>query len=336
MANLKIIKFDDNIDLIEFEKLVEKNKDIMAALMITYPGTNGVFQKNIKEICSIIHKYNGLVYMDGANMNAQVGITNPRNEGADMCHLNLHKTFCIPHGGGGPGMGPLLVTKELEQYLPSNDLQVINNNNKEDRVGLITSSQWSSASILSIVHMYISLMGEDGLRLASKMAILNANYLKESLKDHYSIEDVNENGRVAHEFIIDTTEFKKIGLTDVDISKRLMDYSFHPPTMSWPRNNVLMFEPTESENKEELDRLIRALISIRKEIKEIEEGLVDKNNNLLKNAPHNFDSVLEWDYPYSIERAFYPLPELKEWKFNIPIGRINDIEGDKKLLGQKK
>ena len=343
LANMRLLKYDDDICLDEFAELVYKNKDELACLMVTYPNTNGVFQKNIKDICDIIHNAGGLVYMDGANMNAQVGITNPALSGADVCHLNLHKTFCIPHGGGGPGMGPILCNDKLKEFLPVNNLQVDNTNLENDnRVGNITSSQWSSASILSIPYMYISMMGEDGLRKATQTAILNANYLKAALNDYYTIKDVNENGLVGHEFIIDTMEFRKIGISESDIAKRLIDYSFHPPTMSWPRGGVLMFEPTESECKEELDRLIEALISIREEIREIEKGedkmgnIVCKNNNVLKNAPHNFQLVSEeWKYPYSFKKAFYPVDNLKEYKFNVPIGRINDIEGDKNLLQKK-
>jgi len=328
LAGFKPVSYDDNLNLNDFEDLVKKNADNLGCLMITYPGTNGVFQKDIKEICTIIHKYGGLVYLDGANMNAQVGLVKPEHVGADICHLNLHKTFCIPHGGGGPGLGPILCNDKLGNFLPTNIMQLPKN---DTSIGMITGSNWSSASLLTIPYLYISSMGGDGLKHASEIAVLNANYLKDRLKDYYTIIDVNENDRVAHEFIIDTTEFKNYNITDVDISKRLIDYSFHPPTMSWPRQNVLMFEPTESENKPELDRLVNALISIRKEIDEIS---ISENytNNSLKNAPHSLDLISDWKYDYSMDKAFFPCESLKQHKFWPTHGRINDIEGDKRLL----
>ena len=268
--------------------------------------------------------------MDGANMNALVGIAKPSSLGADICHLNLHKTFCIPHGGGGPGMGPVLCSNKLSPYLPKNPLQI----DTDDRtIGNITSSQWSSASILSIPYIYISTMGANNLTKATETAILSANYLKVCLDEYYTIKDVNTNNRVGHEFIIDTQEFSHLNITENDICKRLMDYSFHPPTMSWPRANVMMFEPTESEDKEELDRLVKALVSIRKEIHEIEEGKFTLDNNVIKNAPHCTTLVSdEWLYPYSYKKAFYPIDSLIEKKFNIPIGRIDNVKGDMALL----
>ena len=330
LSGLKIMKYDESISMEEFKTLTTKHKDSIAGIMITYPNTTGVFNENIKDICDTIHDIDGLVYLDGANMNALVGIAKPAELGADICHLNLHKTFCIPHGGGGPGMGPVLCNKKLQPYLPKNSLQVETTGTP---IGNITSSQWSSASILSIPYIYIATMGSNSLTRATETAILNANYLKSCLEDYYTIKDVNTNNRVGHEFIIDTTEFGHLNITENDICKRLMDYSFHPPTMSWPRTNVMMFEPTESEDKEELDRLVDALISIRNEIKEIEEAKYDKENNVIKNAPHNTTLISEeWSFPYSQKKAFYPLETLVEKKFHVPIGRINNVKGDRELL----
>ena len=330
ISNFKVKKFNDNLfeNLNEFEKLLVNYKDNLGCLMITYPNTNGIFQDNIKEICDLIHKYGGLVYMDGANMNAQVGLTNPSVCGADVCHLNLHKTFCIPHGGGGPGMGPILCNDKLGKYLPTNNIQ-LNENNKS--IGTITSSNWSSASLLTIPYMYISMMGND-LKEATEIALLNSNYLKESLKYYYTIVDINKNGRVGHEFIIDISDLKKYNITENDIAKRLMDYSFHPPTMSWPKTGVLMIEPTESESKGELDRFIKSMISIKKEIDYIIENDIDKDNNILKNSPHTFRMTENWNYNYSIKEAFYPIKNLYKRKYDIPIGRVNDLYGDKLLL----
>ena len=330
LANLKIVKFHDNLDDNEFENLVKKYKDNLACLMITYPNTNGVFQKNIKFICDTIHKYDGLVYMDGANMNALVGLTSPSEVGADICHLNLHKTFCIPHGGGGPGMGPILCNNKLKNYLPD-----IFYDKNDKSVGQITAANNSSASILTIPYLYIEAMGYNGLKKATEIAILNSNYLKEKLKDHYTIVDVNENNRVAHEFIIDLSEFKKYNINEQDIAKRLIDYSFHPGTMSWPRKGVIMFEPTESESQIELDRLVDSLISIRNEIQEVIDGKYDYNNNVLKNSPHPIKFIKEWKFPYDMKKAYYPIENLEKNKFYPSIGRVNDIVGDKNLLKTK-
>ena len=330
LAGLQVKTYDDNLNMVEFRELVSKYNENLAALMVTYPGTNGIFQSDIREICDIIHDNGGLVYMDGANMNAQIGLVSPGWCGADVCHLNLHKTFCIPHGGGGPGMGPILCNDKLKDYLPTNIVQYPDLINSKS-IGMITGSNWSSASLLTIPYLYILGMGKEGLIRATQTAILNANYLKDSLKDFYTIIDTNENGRVAHEFIIDTSEFREYNITEADIAKRMLDYSFHPPTMSWPRNKVLMFEPTESEGKEELDRLVRALISIRQEIEEIKkEG--DLENNVLKNAPHSLDLLTNWPYSYSMGKAYYPLPELTQQKFWPTTNRIDDIQGDKKML----
>ena len=336
IANLDIKTFDDShLDNIEtFDEYVKQFKDSLLCLMITYPNTNGVFQKNIKEIIEIIKKYNGMVYLDGANMNALVGLTNISKLGADICHLNLHKTFCIPHGGGGPGMGPILCNNSLAPYLPSNTHQI--SKHIDTSCGNVSASEWSSASLLTIPYLYISCMGMNGLKNASKFAILNSNYLKSCLEPYYTIKDVNKNGVVGHEFIIDTTEFKHLNITENDIAKRLMDYSFHPPTMSWPRAGVLMFEPTESESKQELDRLVIAMKQIRYEIQEIEDGIYDKEVNVLKKSPHTFSMISNWEFPYSPDKAFYPCDYLYNKKFNIPVSRVDDLSSDKLLLKNHK
>jgi len=335
LAGLKVVSYDDDLSMEEFTDLVQSFRDELACLMITYPGTNGIFQSNIREICDVIHYQGGLVYLDGANMNALVGLVKPADVGADVCHLNLHKTFCIPHGGGGPGMGPILCNEKLSPYLPTNIFQSENYQNNSNSIGMITGSQWSSASLLTIPYQYILGMGISGLKRASETAILNANYLKDQLKGHYKIVDTNEQGRVAHEFIIDASPLRKYKITELDIAKRMMDYSFHPPTMSWPRPGVLMFEPTESENKEELDRLVRALKKINLEIQDI---IMSENyeNNLLKNAPHSLDLILDWPYEYEMKDAYFPLPELQENKFWPTTNRIDDIQGDKNLLKNRK
>ena len=330
LSGFEIIKFNDKENIEIFKKLIEDNRDRIGCLMITYPGTDGIFQDNITEIINIIHNNGGLVYMDGANMNAMVGITNPGICGADVCHLNLHKTFCIPHGGGGPGMGPILCNNKLKDFLPNNYIQTNENNNNS--IGNISSSQWSSASLLTIPLIYILSMGSNELKESTKIAILNANYLKNKLDNHYTI-NTNKNGRVGHEFIIDTSEFSKYNIRDVDIAKRMIDYNFHPGTMSWPRKNVIMIEPTESENKDELDRFVSAMISIKEEITHIKNGIYTQDNNPLKNAPHSLDLLRdEWKYPYSMKQAYYPNESLYEKKKFPTIGRVNDNYGDKNIL----
>jgi glycine dehydrogenase len=316
LANFKIIKFDDDLfnDIHEFDKFVSKYKNDLGAMMITYPNTNGTFQKNIESICKVIHLYGGLVYMDGANMNALAGTQKPAELGMDFCHLNLHKTFCIPHGGGGPGMGPILCKKEFEKYLPMNRYQSDKKDISES-IGSITTSLYSSASILTIPYLYLSNVGNEGLIKNTNQAIENANYLREKLKKYYKVND-----NVAHEFILDVSEFKIVN--EVDISKRLIDYGFHPPTMSWPVKGALMIEPTESESREELDRFIDAMINIRAEI--------DMLPTILKNAPHPIKLVKnEWNYGYSMKEAFYPLSYLEENKFWPETCRVNDLYGDK-------
>ena len=328
LAGFTIKKYNDSISLTEFEQIIDQNKDTLGCIMITYPNTYGIFDNNIKEICNLVHDNGGLVYMDGANMNAQVGITNPGECGADVCHLNLHKTFCIPHGGGGPGMGPILVNNKLKDYLPHN---VITNLNSSS-YGSLSLSENSSASILSITYQYLKMMGSEKLLEATQIAMLNANYLKDSLQDDYTIFKVNENGRVGHEFIINFDEFKDVNIKDVDIAKRLIDYSFHPPTMSWPVPNSIMIEPTESESKSELDRFITAMKSIRIEIEELRNGEYCDKNNVLKNSPHSINCLKTWNRPYTIEKACFPVDYLNDNKFWPSVSRVNDLYGDKNLI----
>jgi len=335
MAGMEVVvtKCDEhgNIDLDDLREKVEANKENLAALMITYPSTHGVFEEDIKEICQIIHDNGGLVYMDGANMNAQVGLTSPAEIGADVCHLNLHKTFCIPHGGGGPGMGPIAATDELAPFLPGNPVKKTGG---EHGIKSISAAPWGSASILSISYAYIKMMGAEGLTDVSEVAILNANYLKERLKDHYPILYTGKNGRTAHEFIVDIRPFKSANVDSIDVAKRLMDYGFHAPTMSFPVPGTLMIEPTESETKDELDRFCEAMISIREEIREIEEGSADPENNVLKHAPHTMRVAMgdNWDRPYSREKAIFPLDYLRFNKFWPAVSRVDDAYGDRNLM----
>jgi len=327
LVNMKIVGFDDK-EFENFSEFVSKYKDTLACLMITIPNTSGMYQDNIEEITKVIHNNGGLVYMDGANMNALVGKVKPGSIGADVCHLNLHKTFCIPHGGGGPGMGPILCNDKLGKFLPGNVFQDYDyyNDNDNNSIGSVTSSQWSSASLLTIPFLYLHKNNND-VRINTELAIENSNYIKQRLKDHYTIDS----NKSEHEFIIDLQEFKEFNITDVDIAKRLIDYSFHPPTMSWPKLNAIMIEPTESESKEELDRFIDAMISIRKEIEEIKNGDYCENDNVLKNAPHIIDDSIDWNYGYSREKAFFPMESLKKYKFWPSIKRVDDKFGDKKM-----
>jgi glycine dehydrogenase len=332
--NVVITRCDDNgnIDLDDLREKIDQNKENLAALMVTYPSTHGVFEEDIREICDEIHKSGGLVYMDGANMNAQVGLTSPAIIGADVCHLNLHKTFCIPHGGGGPGMGPIGVVEKLAPFLPGHDVVKTGGKNAIDA---IASAPFGSASILTISHAYIRMMGAEGLTNATKIAILNANYLKDRLKNHYPILYTGKGGHSAHEFIIDLRGFRQsAGIESVDIAKRLMDYGFHAPTMSFPVAGTLMIEPTESESKPELDRFCDAMIGIRNEIREIEEGDADPENNVLKNAPHTMRVALSdsWDRPYTREQAVFPIPELRFNKFWPSVSRVDDAYGDRNLM----
>ncbi|MEC7883504.1 MAG: glycine dehydrogenase (aminomethyl-transferring), partial [Verrucomicrobiota bacterium] len=298
----------------------EKHSENLAAIMVTYPSTHGVFERGIREICSIVHKHGGQVYMDGANLNAQIGLTNPGHIGADVCHLNLHKTFCIPHGGGGPGIGPIGVAKHLAPFLPGHPL--------EDNSAPVSAAPWGSAGILPISWMYITMMGCDNLTRATKVAILNANYIAHRLAETFPILYRGKNGLVAHECIVDLRNYTKISVEDV--AKRLMDYGFHAPTISWPVAGTMMIEPTESEPKEELDRFCDAMISIHKEIMAIENGEVDDQNNLLKNAPHTADDlVADWNRPYSKEEAIFPMKILRDQKYWPPVNRIDNVHGDR-------
>lgn len=334
MAGMKVvpIKCDPktgNLDVKNLEEQAEKHKDVLAAIMITYPSTYGVFEPEVKRVCKIVHDNGGLVYMDGANMNAQVGLCSPGEIGADVCHLNLHKTFCIPHGGGGPGVGPIGVTARLAPYLPGHPLVPTGG---EKGISPVSSSPWGSASILPITWSYIKMMGARGLTHATKITLLNANYMAARLEKHYKVLYTNSNNRCAHEFIIDVRGLKETaGIEAIDIAKRLQDYGFHAPTMSWPVPNTLMIEPTESENVQELDRFCDALISIREEIREIEEGKQPKEGNMLKNAPHTQKDLLQEDdtwkeRAYTRQRAAYPLPYLRERKFWPSVTRVNDGE----------
>jgi glycine dehydrogenase len=336
MAGLKVIVVacDEmgNIDVADLRAKATAHKDSLAALMVTYPSTHGVFEEQIKEICAIIHQNGGLVYMDGANLNAQVGVTSASLIGADVCHINLHKTFSIPHGGGGPGMGPICVTKNLAPYLPRHPVMKTGG---PKAIHAVSSTPWSSASILLISYAYIKMLGAHGLTEATKYAILNANYLKAKLESHFQVLYQGKNGRIAHEFILNMKEFKERCRVDVeDISKRLMDYGFHAPTVSFPVHDTLMIEPTESESKAELDRFADALISIKKEIEEIGDGTADPKDNVLKNAPHTAMEGLKdnWDHCYSRTKAIYPLPAVQRHKFWPSVGRINNTYGDKNIV----
>ena len=335
MAGMKVVlvNCDDkgNIDVEDLKARAEEHAGELSCLMVTYPSTHGVFEEAIQEICATIHSYGGQVYMDGANMNAQVGITSPGRIGADVCHLNLHKTFCIPHGGGGPGMGPICVAAHLAPFLPSNPLVKTGG---EHAVSSISSAPYGSASILPISYAYISMMGGDGLTRATQMAILNANYIKERLSGNYPLLYTGSQGRAAHEMIVDCRSFKEVGVEVEDIAKRLMDYGFHAPTVSFPVAGTLMIEPTESETKAELDKFCDAMLAIREEIREIEDGRADKVENVLKNAPHTATMVLTgtWEMPYSREKAVFPAPFVKENKFWPTVRRIDSAYGDRNLI----
>ncbi len=328
-----VVKCDErgNIDMDDLKAKAEQYKDTLACLMVTYPSTHGVFEESIKEICETIHRFGGQVYMDGANMNAQVGLTSPANIGADVCHLNLHKTFCIPHGGGGPGMGPIGVAKHLAPFLPKHRLVETGG---EKGITAVSAAPYGSASILPISYAYIAMMGGDGLTNATKLAILNANYIKARLEGEYPVLYTNQNGRCAHEMIIDLRPFKAVGIEAEDVAKRLMDYGFHAPTLSFPVAGTMMIEPTESEPKSELDRFCEAMLSIREEIREIEHGKADRVNNVLKNAPHTAAMVMSdaWDKPYSREKAAYPLAFVREAKIWATVRRIDGAYGDRNLV----
>ena len=332
MVGMKVVPVEcDSNGNIDLEDLREKSllhKDNLSAIMITYPSTHGVFESNVRDVCNIVHDHGGLVYIDGANLNALVGIAKPGVFGGDVSHLNLHKTFCIPHGGGGPGVGPIGVIKKLKDFMPSHHENIKN-------VGPVSSTDFGSASILPISWMYIVMMGSKGLKQATMTAILSANYVAKRLSDHYQILYKGENNLIAHECIIDARPFKESSNIDVDdIAKRLMDYGFHAPTMSWPVAGTLMIEPTESESREELDIFCDAMISIRKEIEEIEKGNEDPINNILKNSPHTVEELSSdnWEHNYSREKAAYPLDYLKARKYWPPVKRIDSVYGDKNLF----
>ena len=332
MVGMEVIPIEcdkeGNIDLNDLISKVKKYSKDLSAIMITYPSTHGVFESTVKEVCEIIHKYGGQVYIDGANLNAMVGICYPGKFGGDVSHLNLHKTFCIPHGGGGPGVGPIAVAKHLEKFLPGS-------HSNESLVGPVSASDWGSAGILPISWMYIRMMGGKGMKEATEAAILNANYIAEKLKNHYKVLYRGKNGLVAHECIIDVRSFKETADIEVeDIAKRLIDYGFHAPTISWPVTGTLMIEPTESESKYEIDRFCKAMKEIRQEIKEIENGKLDKEDNMLKNAPHTSVEIASdnWNHGYSRERAAFPIESLKKDKYWSPVGRIDSVYGDRNLM----
>ena len=335
MAGMQVVVVksdeDGKIDVADLKAKAQQYSDKLSCLMVTYPSTHGVFEESIIEICQTIHQHGGLVYMDGANMNAQVGLTSPANIGADVCHLNLHKTFCIPHGGGGPGMGPICCNDKLKPYLPGHPVVKIGG---EKAIHAVSAAPWGSASILTISFAYISMMGGSGLTRATKFAILNANYIKERLEGHFKILYTGTHGRCAHEMIVDCRDFKKSGIEVEDIAKRLMDYGFHAPTVSFPVAGTLMIEPTESEPKEELDRFVEALIEIRNEIREVENGKADRENNVLKHAPHTAAVVTadNWSRPYSRQKAAFPLAFVKEAKFWPSVSRIDNAYGDRNLV----
>lgn len=336
MAGMKVVvtKCDENgnIDVADLKAKAEEHADNLSCIMVTYPSTHGVYEESIMEITEIVHQNGGQVYMDGANMNAQVGLTNPANIGADVCHLNLHKTFAIPHGGGGPGVGPIGVAKHLTPFLPSN---VFVKTGGDQAITAISAAPWGSAYVCLISYGYIKMLGTAGLKLSTEAAILNANYLKAKLEQYYNVLYTNDKGRVAHEMILECRDFKIASGVEVgDIAKRLMDYGFHAPTVSFPVAGTLMVEPTESESKEELDRFVETMIAIKEEIDEIIEGKADKTNNVLKNAPHTSKVVVSdsWDKPYSREKAAFPLKWVSDAKYWATVGKVDDAYGDRNLV----
>ena len=335
MAGMRvvIVQCDDrgNVDLADLRAKTQTHRETLCALMVTYPSTHGVFEDAIREICEVVHRHGGQVYMDGANMNAQVGVTNAAAIGADVCHINLHKTFAIPHGGGGPGMGPIAVAAHLAPYLPGHPVV---RTGGPHAIPAIAAAPWGSGSILLISHGYMRMLGGDGMRRATEVAMLSANYLKARLEGHYAVLYTRANGRVAHELIFDLRGFKSHGITELDVAKRLMDYGFHAPTVSFPVPGTMMVEPTESEPLDELDRFCDALIAIRGEIQAVVEGTADPVDNVLKNAPHTAAHATAdtWSHPYSREQAVYPRPFVRANKFWPTVGRINDAHGDRHLI----
>ena len=336
MAGMRVVAVQcdalGNIDVDDLRAKAEQHAEELAALMVTYPSTHGVFEERIREICAVVHEHGGQVYLDGANMNAQVGLCRPGDYGADVCHLNLHKTFCIPHGGGGPGMGPIGVAEHLAPFLPNHPIVEMGG---EAPCGTIAAAPWGSPSILTIPWVYIALMGGTGLTRATEIAILNANYMMERLRGHFPVLYTGAQGRCAHEFILDVRPFERsAGISGEDVAKRLMDYGFHAPTMSFPVAGTLMIEPTESESREELDRFCDALILIREEIRDVEEGRLPRDDNPLVHAPHTAAVVTadEWKHAYSRERAAFPAPWVREHKFWPAVGRVDNGYGDRNLV----
>jgi glycine dehydrogenase len=337
MAGMRVVvvacEANGNIDVEDLRRKAGEHAPKLAALMLTYPSTYGVFEEAVREVCQIVHVHGGQVYMDGANMNAQVGLTSPAAIGADVCHLNLHKTFAIPHGGGGPGMGPIAVAAHLAPYLPGHPVVKTGGGRA---ISAVAAAPWGSASILLISYGYIRLLGGDGMTEATKNAILNANYIKARLEPHYDVLFANHNGRVAHEMIFDLRPFKnRTGAIDEqDVAKRLMDYGFHAPTVSFPVAGTMMIEPTESEPKAELDRFCDSLIAIRSEIQAVVDGTADAKDNVLKNAPHAAAEVVasDWSHPYTREQAAFPLPFVRQHKFWPPVARIDNPYGDRNLI----
>lgn len=336
MAGMKVVTvacdLHGNIDLQDLKAKAQQHRNALSAFMVTYPSTHGVFEETIRQVCRIVHDHGGQVYMDGANMNAMVGLCRPGDMGADVCHLNLHKTFCIPHGGGGPGMGPIAVAQHLAPFLPGHPCSP---HNHDLAIGPIAAAPYGSPNILPISWTYMKLMGKDGLTKASQVAILNANYMANRLKKHYSVVFTGTNGMAAHEFILDFRPFKKSADVEVeDVAKRLMDFGFHAPTVSWPVAGTMMIEPTESESKAEMDRYCEALILIRQEITDVEEGRLPRDNNPLKHAPHTIETIAktEWPHPYSREQAAFPASWLREHKFWPAVSRIDSAYGDRNLV----
>ncbi|KAF9081260.1 glycine decarboxylase subunit P [Mortierella sp. AD031] len=338
MAGMEVVPVkclaNGNLDLADLKAKAAKYSDRLSAFMVTYPSTFGVFEDTVTDACEIIHSNGGQVYMDGANMNAQIGLTSPGHIGADVCHLNLHKTFCIPHGGGGPGMGPIGVKSHLAPYLPGHPVLATGG---DKAIGPISAAPHGSASILPISWAYVKMMGGEGIKNATEIALLNANYMAHRLGKHYKVLFTNENGMCAHEFIIDIRPFGSVGVEAIDIAKRLQDYGFHSPTMSWPVPNTLMIEPTESEGKEELDRFCDAMIAIRQEIQEIQDGKQPQKDNVLNNAPHTLAVLMKDDdfwktKSYSRLQAAYPLPHLHKFKLFPTVSRIDDSYGDRNLI----
>jgi glycine dehydrogenase len=337
MVNMRVVIVNcdnkGNVDIADLREKAQRHSEELAAVMVTYPSTHGVFEEGIREICQIVHQYGGQVYVDGANMNALVGLAAPGEFGADVSHLNLHKTFAIPHGGGGPGVGPIAVKAHLADHLPNHPVCQIGNLSKDNDV--VSAAPWGSAAILPITWMYITMMGESGLKKATETAILNANYIANRLAPYFPVLYTGSKGRVAHECIIDLRPLKEAtGISEEDIAKRLMDYGFHAPTMSFPVPGTLMIEPTESESLKELDRFCAAMIQIREEIQQVASGILDKDDNPLKNAPHTATEIAseQWSHSYSRDVAAFPLANLRDNKYWPPVGRVDNVYGDRNLF----